>query len=71
MYVAVVSAIVGQGLLLGQMGLLVYAAGVLLLVFSFVRLYEEPTLRRQFGDDYEAYRRAVPGWVPRIRPWTG
>src|SRR5262245_53900571 len=35
MYVAVVSAIVGQGLLLGQPVLLVYAAGVLLLVFSF------------------------------------
>jgi protein-S-isoprenylcysteine O-methyltransferase Ste14 len=35
----------------------------------FVRFYEEPALRRRFGDQYEAYRRAVPGWWPRLHPW--
>ena len=69
MYLAVVSAIVGQALLLGQPVLLAYAALVAFLVVSFVRLYEEPVLRRQFGEEYEAYRRAVPGWVPRLYPW--
>jgi protein-S-isoprenylcysteine O-methyltransferase Ste14 len=34
---------------------------------SFVRLYEEPTLTRRFGAEYEAYRRQVPGWWPRFR----
>jgi len=71
MYVAVVSAIVGQALLLGQPVLLAYAALIAFLVVSFVRLYEEPVLRRQFGEEYEAYRRAVPGWVPRLHPWKG
>ncbi len=71
MYLAVLGAIAGQALLLGQPGLLAYAAGVAVLVASFVRLYEEPALRRQFGADYEAYRRAVPGWWPRLRPWSG
>ena len=71
MYVAVLSALVGQGLLLGQPVLFGYAALVAMLVVSFVRLYEEPVLRRQFGEQYEAYRRAVPGWVPRLRPWNG
>ncbi len=71
MYMAVLSAIVGQGLLLGQTVLLGYAALVALLVVSFVRLYEEPVLRRQFGEEYEAYRRAVPGWLPRLHPWKG
>jgi protein-S-isoprenylcysteine O-methyltransferase Ste14 len=70
MYVAVIGAIVGQALLLGQTVLLGYAALVAALVVSFVRLYEEPVLRRQFGEEYEAYRRAVPGWVPRLRPWS-
>jgi protein-S-isoprenylcysteine O-methyltransferase Ste14 len=70
MYVAVLAAIVGQALLLGQPPLLSYAALVAILVVSFVRLYEEPVLRRQFGEKYEAYRRAVPGWVPRLRPWS-
>jgi protein-S-isoprenylcysteine O-methyltransferase Ste14 len=69
MYVAVVAIIVGQGLALGQPAVLAYAAAVAALVGSFVRLYEEPVLRHRFGAPYEAYRRAVPGWVPRLRPW--
>ena len=33
------------------------------LFFAFVRGYEEPTLRRQFGSEYEAYRRGGAGLV--------
>ena len=69
MYVAVLAAIVGQALLLGRLGLLLYAAATWLLVAAFVHLYEEPTLTRRFGVDYEAYRRAVPAWWPPLRPW--
>jgi protein-S-isoprenylcysteine O-methyltransferase Ste14 len=69
MYVAVLAAIVGQALLLGQLGLLLYAAAAWLVVATFVSFYEEPTLTRRFGADYEAYRRAVPAWWPRLRPW--
>jgi protein-S-isoprenylcysteine O-methyltransferase Ste14 len=35
----------------------------------FVRLYEEPTLRRMFGSDYEEYCRNVARWVPRLHAW--
>ena len=38
-------------------------------VAAFVRFYEEPVLSERFGAEYEAYRRAVPGWRPRLRPW--
>jgi len=68
MYVAVVGAVVGQALLLGQFGLLVYAALLQAIFVAFVRGYEEPTLRRQFGPQYDVYRAAVPGWWPRARP---
>ena len=69
MYLAVVAAITGQALALGQPILLGYAAAVWVTVASFARWYEEPALARQFGAQYEAYRRAVPAWRPRIRPW--
>jgi protein-S-isoprenylcysteine O-methyltransferase Ste14 len=69
MYVAVASTIIGQALLLGQPGLLAYAALFMAAVAAFVHLYEEPTLSRQFGADYTAYRRAVPAWRPRLHPW--
>jgi protein-S-isoprenylcysteine O-methyltransferase Ste14 len=69
MYVAVAAIIVGQALLLGQLLLLVYGVAFCAAVAAFVRLYEEPTLARSFGAEYEAYRRAVPAWWPRRRPW--
>ncbi len=69
MYLAVVATIVGQALALGQPGLLLYGAAAGAAMGAFVRWYEEPTLRRQFGAGYDAYRRAVPGWWPRLRPW--
>jgi protein-S-isoprenylcysteine O-methyltransferase Ste14 len=69
MYVAGLAAVVGHELLLGQLGLLLYAAAFWLITAAFVRWYEEPTLTRRFGADYEAYRRAVPAWWPRARPW--
>ena len=69
MYLAVVAAITGQGLALGQPILLGYAAAVWVTTAAFARWYEEPALARQFGAQYEAYRRGVPAWRPRTRPW--
>jgi protein-S-isoprenylcysteine O-methyltransferase Ste14 len=71
MYLAVAATIVGQALLLAQPVLLFYALAFGGAVAAFVRWYEEPTLRRQFGERYERYRRAVPGWWPRTKPWNG
>ena len=70
MYLAVGATIVGQALILGRPALLLYAAMFGATVFAFVRGYEEPTLARSFGAEYDAYRRAVPGWWPR-RPGSG
>ncbi len=69
MYLAVVATIVGQALALGQPILLLYAAVVGAAMVAFVHGYEEPTLHAQFGAQYEAYRRGVPAWWPRRRPW--
>ncbi len=70
MYVAVIAATTGQALILGQPALLWYALVVTLAMVAFVQLYEQPALRHRFGADYEAYRRNVPGWWPRLRGWT-
>jgi protein-S-isoprenylcysteine O-methyltransferase Ste14 len=67
MYLAVLSAIVGQALLLGQPVLLAYGGFMAVAFVSFVKLYEEPTLTDTFGAEYDAYRAAVPGWWPRLR----
>ena len=69
MYVAVATTIIGQAALLGRPGLLLYAVAFMAVVAAFVHGYEEPVLSERFGADYEAYRRNVPAWWPRLRPW--
>jgi protein-S-isoprenylcysteine O-methyltransferase Ste14 len=71
MYIAVLAVIVGQGLLFGSTPALRYAVAVAAGFQLFVLLHEEPSLRRRFGSEYEAYCRAVRRWRPRLTPWTG
>ena len=68
-YVAVVSTILGQGLVLGNLTLLEYGGLVWLLFHLFVLVYEEATLRASFGSEYKKFCAEVPRWIPRFTPW--
>jgi protein-S-isoprenylcysteine O-methyltransferase Ste14 len=69
MYVAVVSVILGQGLLLGNLHLVAYATLVWLTMHLFVVTYEEPTLQESFGAEYKSFCAHVPRWIPRFTAW--
>jgi protein-S-isoprenylcysteine O-methyltransferase Ste14 len=74
MYLGVVAVIVGEALLLGSVSVLIYAAVVAFGFHLFVVLYEEPTLRRTYGPEYDEYCAHVRRWVPRVvlvHPPTG
>ena len=71
MYVAVLSIILGQALLFSSWSVVVYGVIAAAAMITFVKLYEEPTLASRYGAEYETYRRAVPGWLPRLTPWRG
>jgi protein-S-isoprenylcysteine O-methyltransferase Ste14 len=71
MYVGVVTAILGQALILGNVRLLEYAGLVWVLFHLFVLVYEEPTLRGSFGPEYKEFCAEVPRWIPRFTPWGG
>jgi protein-S-isoprenylcysteine O-methyltransferase Ste14 len=66
MYLGAALALSGAALFYESMSLVGYAALFLLVTHLFVRLYEEPTLRRTFGEDYEAYCRRVRRWRPKL-----
>jgi protein-S-isoprenylcysteine O-methyltransferase Ste14 len=68
MYLAVLTVITGQALMLGRPALFGYAAVVAAAFAAFVYGYEQPALARRYGAQYETYRRAVPGWWPRLPP---
>ena len=70
MYLGAALALCGAALFYRSIPLLVYAGVFLLATHIFVVWYEEPTLTRLFGADYEAYRTRVGRWLvrgPRLR----
>ncbi len=70
-YIGALAVILGEALLFLSMSLLTYAGEAAIVCHLFVIGYEEPTLRRRFGDSYEEYRRAVPRWIPRMTGVSG
>jgi len=67
MYVAVLAVILGQALLFRSRAILLYGAAIAACFALFVMAYEEPTLRRSFGAEYEDYTARVGRWLPRWR----
>lgn len=64
MYIGAGLVLSGAALFYGTTALWVYAAACFVAVHLFVVLYEEPTLRRIFGEEYVAYCRRVRRWWP-------
>ncbi len=65
MAIGVGSALIGAALFFASWRIAAVAGVFFLIIHLFVVLYEEPTLRRTFGDDYAAYCDAVRRWWPR------
>jgi protein-S-isoprenylcysteine O-methyltransferase Ste14 len=63
-YVGVLAVVCGEAVLSGSAVLLGYAVGLAAFYHLFVTRYEEPALRRLFGDAYARYCAAVPRWLP-------
>jgi protein-S-isoprenylcysteine O-methyltransferase Ste14 len=70
MYVGVMMIILGDALIFAAPWLFGYAALVCLGFSGFVMAYEEPTLRRRYGAQYDLFCANVPRWIPRFTPWT-
>jgi protein-S-isoprenylcysteine O-methyltransferase Ste14 len=71
MYWGAFLILMGQWALFGvEWAGVIYIACFVVLTHVFVCLYEEPTLRKKFGDDYDDYWLNVPRWLPRLKPWA-
>ncbi len=72
MYVGFAVGWIGLWVVFGHANprLIAAVASVALAVHLFVLLYEEPTLRKKFGAEYEEYCRNVRRWWPRLHGWV-
>lgn len=66
MYIGAALALCGAAIFYRSVPLLGYLGVFLIATHVFVVRYEEPTLGRLFGDDYQAYRTNVRRWLPRL-----
>ena len=63
-YIAALIIVAGEAWLFLSVDLLIYA-GVLAVAFHLLVVgFEEPWLRRRFGEPYEVYRQTVSRWTP-------
>jgi hypothetical protein len=60
----------GWALLTGNPSNYGYALLIALIFHARVILYEEKEMQRLFGREWDAYRRAVPRWGLRFRPYA-
>ena len=65
MYIGAGMTLAGAALYYESLSISIYTGLFFLITHLFVVLYEEPTLRRTFGDEYEAYFGRVSRWLPR------
>ncbi len=69
MITGVFAVLLGESLLFGSTALLLWFGGFVLVNVAYIRLSEEPGLRRRFGKDYDVYAANVPAWFPRPTAW--
>src|SRR5262249_34037730 len=67
MYVGFLVLLVGEAALFESLALLWYSVGWFVVIHLVVVLYEEPALRRRFGESYDRYCWSVPRWIPGRR----
>jgi protein-S-isoprenylcysteine O-methyltransferase Ste14 len=68
MYIGAIVGLTGASIFYESLALLGFTAVFALTVHLFVMFYEEPTLRRLFGEDYIEYCRRVRRWLPSTPP---
>ena len=69
MITGVIAILLGESLLAASRPLFFWFLIFVTINVTFIPLFEEPDLLKRFGADYDEYRRHVPRWIPRLKPW--
>ena len=69
MVTAVWTMLIAESLVFHSLSIFIWA----ILFFAINHVYfiasEEPGLEKRFGEEYTEYKRNVPRWLPRFKPW--
>jgi protein-S-isoprenylcysteine O-methyltransferase Ste14 len=69
MHSGVFITLYGEGLLFGSIPILIFVTVAFVFHWFYIPLMEERWLKEKFGEQYLMYKRNVPAWIPRLKPW--
>jgi protein-S-isoprenylcysteine O-methyltransferase Ste14 len=70
MITGVVCILLAEAAITAAIPLLFWAGVFFAVVAVVIRGWEEPHLKKRYGDEYVEYRRNVPAWIPRLSAWN-
>ncbi len=70
MITSVLTILIGEALVFHSVPILIWAVVFFAINSIYFVALEEPGLARRFGEEYLEYKKNVPRWIPRLRPWT-
>jgi protein-S-isoprenylcysteine O-methyltransferase Ste14 len=70
MITGVVGILLAEAAITAAAPLLLWAVAFFAVVAVFIRGWEEPHLKKRYGDEYVEYRRNVPAWIPQLLAWN-
>ncbi len=69
MIIGVITVLIGESICIISLKILLWALVFFIINNIFFVTYEEPNLKKKFGDHYLQYKRNVPRWIPRLKPF--
>jgi protein-S-isoprenylcysteine O-methyltransferase Ste14 len=65
----VFAVLLGESLVAASMPIFYWFLIFVAINVTFIPLAEEPDLLKRYAADYDKYRKHVPRWIPRLKPW--
>ncbi len=69
MITGVLMMLLGEALFFNALGIMVWACIFFAMNTAYFIFKEEPSMLARFGEAYTEYKKHVPRWVPRMRPY--
>lgn len=69
MIMGVLTVLIGESIAIKSLNIFIWTGIFFVISNIFFVLYEEPNLEKKFGNEYREYKRNVPRWLPRLKPF--
>ncbi|WPP51659.1 methyltransferase family protein [Catalinimonas niigatensis] len=70
MIMGVFIVVLGEAILFASLSIGIWAFAFFVINTMYFIFSEEPGLEKRFGKEYIEYKKNVPRWIPRMKPWA-